>query len=173
MNLDFEYGEGSSFALCGIFDAPRETAFKAWTEAERLGKWWGPKGMPIRVARLDPRPGGMFLYAMRRPDGDEMWGRFVYREVVAPERLVFLSSFSNEQGEITRAPFFDGGWPLEVLNTVTFADRGGKTLLSLRGVSHEATAEERKTFEGGRDSMKGGFTGTMEQLESYLKGAKS
>ena len=45
--------------------------------------------------------------------------------------------------------------------------------LKLRGVPHEASAEEIKTFIGNGDSMKGGFTGTMEQLEAYLKGVKS
>ena len=173
MDLKFEYGADSSFTFTGLFDAPRELVFKAWTEAERLVKWWGPKGMSIRVAKVDLRPGGLFHYVMRRPDGTEMWARFLYLEIVAPERLVFLNSFSDEKGEIARAPFFDGGWPLEVHNTVTFAEEGGKTRLTLRGMPQEAGAEEIKTFAGNRDSMKGGFTGTMEQLEAYLKAAKS
>ncbi len=102
-----------------------------------------------------------------------MWGRFVYLEVVPNEKLVWLNGFSNEKGEITRAPFFDGGWPLEVHNTVIFTDEGDKTRLALRGMPHAATADEIKTFAANRDSMKGGFTGTMEQLDDYLKGIKS
>ncbi|MGH6832455.1 MAG: SRPBCC domain-containing protein, partial [Methyloceanibacter sp.] len=46
------------FVIMRIFDAPRERVWKAWTEAERLGKWWGPKGFDIVSVKLDLRPGG-------------------------------------------------------------------------------------------------------------------
>ena len=64
-----------------------------------------------------------------------MFGRFVYREVAAPERLVFVNSFSDAAGGITRAPFpqLDGKWPLEILNVVTLTEEGGRTTVSLRG----------------------------------------
>ena len=173
MDLKFDYGADSSFSFTGLVDAPRALVYKAWTEADRLAKWWGPKGCTIKVARFELKPGGLFLYSMAMPDGREMWGRFIYREIVPNEKLVWLNGFSNEKGEITRAPFFDGGWPLEVHNTVTFADEGGKTRLTLRGLPQDSTAAEIETFTGNRDSMKGGFTGTMEQLADYLKGATS
>ena len=56
----------------------------------------GPKGCKLRVVKVDLRPGGVFHYAMTYQPGHEMWGRFVYREVAAPERLVYVSSFSDE-----------------------------------------------------------------------------
>src|SRR5437867_1034411 len=77
-----------SFTLTRTFDAPRELVFKVWTEAEHLKHWWGPKGMTMLVTRLDLRPGGMFHYSMRTSDGREMWGRFIFREIVPPERIV-------------------------------------------------------------------------------------
>jgi uncharacterized protein YndB with AHSA1/START domain len=100
-----------------------------------------------------------------------MWGRFVYREIVAPERIVFINSFSDEDGNITRAPF-SSTWPLEVLNTLTLSEHEGKTTLTLRGGPINATEEERKTFEAGFDSMRQGFTGTFDQLADYLAKAR-
>jgi uncharacterized protein YndB with AHSA1/START domain len=135
--------------------------WKAFTESERLMHWWGPKGFTMRVARLDLRPGGVFHHGLRSPDGRDMWGKFVYREIVAPERLVFVVSFTDEKGNLVRHPL-SPTWPLEVLNTMTLHD--GKTTLTLRAVPINATEEERKTFEAGRGSLKQGFTGTLDQL---------
>ncbi|MGH9896554.1 MAG: SRPBCC domain-containing protein, partial [bacterium] len=53
------------FVIMRIFDAPRERVWKAWTEAERLGKWWGPKDFDIVSVKLDLRPGGMCHYLLR------------------------------------------------------------------------------------------------------------
>jgi uncharacterized protein YndB with AHSA1/START domain len=149
------------------FDAPRELVFKAWTESEHLKHWWGPKGFTFGVSKLDLRPGGVFHYSMRSPDGHEMWGKFVYREIVAPEKIVFVNSFSDEEGNTVRAPF-SPTWPLEVLNTLTLSENEGKTTLTLRGGPINATEEERKTYEAGFESMKQGFGGTFDQLADYL-----
>ncbi len=88
-----------------VFDAPRDLIWKAWAEAERLMHWWGPKGSTIRVGTFDFRPGGVFHYCMQSPEGFETWGKFVYREIVAPERIVFINSFSDAEGNLIRAPF--------------------------------------------------------------------
>lgn len=154
------------FVITRVFDAPRELVFKAWTEPERLAQWWGPKGCTIGVQKMDLRPGGIFHYFLRPPQG-EMWGKFVYREIVAPERIVFVNSFSNEKGDTVRGPFHPK-LPLETLNTVTLSEHEGKTTLTLRGRPINATEEERKTYESFRDSMQKGFGGTFDQLEEYL-----
>jgi uncharacterized protein YndB with AHSA1/START domain len=149
------------------FDAPRDLVFKAWTDPEHLQHWWGPKGFTFSVAKLDLRPGGMFHYSMKSPDGHEMWGRFVYREIVAPEKIVFVNSFSDEEGNVTRAPF-SPTWPLEVFNTLTLSEHEGQTTLTLRGGPINATEEERRTFEAASESIKQGFSGTFDQLADYL-----
>jgi uncharacterized protein YndB with AHSA1/START domain len=158
------------FVVARVFDAPRDLVWKAWTEPERLAQWWGPKGCTIRVVQLNLRPGGMFHYSMQFKPGHDMWGRFIYREIESPGLLVYVSSFSDASGGITRAPFPQLGdtWPLEVLNTVTFTERGGETTLTLRGGSINATEEERKTFVSMFGSMQQGFTGTFDQLAAYL-----
>jgi uncharacterized protein YndB with AHSA1/START domain len=159
------------FVIERVFDASRELVWKAWTESERMAQWWGPKGFQMRVARLDLRPGGIFHYSMRSPDGKDLWGKFTYREVVAPERLVFIVSFSDEKGGVSRH-WLSPKWPLEVLNTVTFTEQGGKTTVRLSGFPINAIEEERKTFEGGFQSMQQGFKGTLDQLDEYLSHAK-
>jgi uncharacterized protein YndB with AHSA1/START domain len=158
------------FVISRTFDAPRDLVWKVYTEAEHLAQWWGPKGCTIRVIKLDVRPGGIFHYAMAYQPGQEMWGRFVYREIAPPESMVFVSSFSDADGGITRAPFpqLRGTFPLEVLNTMTLVEDGTKTTVSLRGRPLNATEEERETFRGMFGSMQQGYSGTFDELAQYL-----
>ncbi|HEY8286936.1 MAG TPA: SRPBCC domain-containing protein [Chloroflexota bacterium] len=65
------------FVVTRVIAAPRELAFKAWTERDRLARWWGPKGAVMQVRDLDLRPGGACHYSMRAPDGHNMWGKWV------------------------------------------------------------------------------------------------
>lgn len=154
------------FSMSRTFKAPRPQVWQAWTSREGLSQWWGPKGWDLKVTRFDFRAGGIFHYAMTQ-SGQTMWGRFAYRDIASPERLVFVSSFSNEAGEITRAPF-SATWPLEVLNVLTLSETGDGTRVDLRGGPIDATPDERKTFEGMRDSMRQGFTGTFDNLDAHL-----
>jgi uncharacterized protein YndB with AHSA1/START domain len=155
------------FSISREFNAPRLLVWKALTEADRLAQWWGPKGCNIRVAKLDVRPGGIFHYAMAWQPGRDMWGRFIYREVEAPEKLVYVSSFSDPNGGITRAPFKDT-FPLEVSNVLTLSESGGKTTMTLHGHPLDAGEAERKTYLDMFGSMQQGFSGTFEQLDAYL-----
>jgi uncharacterized protein YndB with AHSA1/START domain len=155
------------FTISRVLNAPRDLVWKAWTEAEALEEWWGPKGCAIEIEELDVKPGGTFHYSMRMPNGCVMWGIFVYREVVKPERIVFVNSFSNEEGGITRAPFSET-WPKEILNVVTFTEADGKTVMDLRGHPINVSAEEQAFFESMFGSLQRGFGGTFEQLDAYL-----
>jgi len=51
-----------------VFDAPCATVFRAWTEADRLARWWGPKGFTNPVCEIDARVGGAIRIHMRSPD---------------------------------------------------------------------------------------------------------
>lgn len=158
------------FEISRVFDAPRERVWQAWTEPERLRQWWGPRGFKVHTCKVDLRPGGTFLYGMTAPDGSELWGRFVYREIAAPERLVFVVSFSDRDGGVTRNPWFPE-WPLHVLSTVEFVEQaGGKTQVTVTWLPHEASEAERRAFDEGRDSMKQGWGGTLDKLIDHLRG---
>ena len=156
-----------AFVLTRVLNAPRELVFKAFTEPERLLHWWAPKGFTMRAGTLDLRPGGVFHYCQVSPGGQELWGKFVYREVVPPERLVFVSSFADEQGNTMRAPF-SPTWPLEILSTIVFSEQDGRTTLAMRGVALDAGEAERATFVEASRSLEAGWGGTLRQLEEYL-----
>ena len=158
---------GTPFVITRVVNAPRDLVWKAWTEAEHLQHWWGPKGSTVEVKKVDLRLGGVFHYVLRYSTGAAMWGRFTYREIAAPARLVYLSCFSDESGGITRAPF-PGNFPLEIENTVTLEEHEGGTEITISGLPHDATDEERMFFEGMFASMTGGFGGTLDQLADYL-----
>jgi uncharacterized protein YndB with AHSA1/START domain len=155
------------FVISRTFNAPRDLVWKVFTDPEHMKNWWGPKGFTVLTAKMDFRPGGSYHYCMRSPDGHDMWGKFVYREIVAPERIVFFNSFSDEAGGRTRHPM-SPTWPLEMLSTFTFKEHGGKTTLTIRWSPYNASEVERKTFEDGRKGMNQGWSGTFEQLEAYL-----
>jgi uncharacterized protein YndB with AHSA1/START domain len=157
----------SAFEITRVFKAPRDRVWKAWSEADQLEHWWGPKGCSIEVPHFEFRPGGFFHYAMKFAGAPTMWGRFNYRDIVVPERLVWLNSFSNEKCGITRAPFSEF-CPLEIENSVTFMEHAGTTTVSLRAVPFGETAEERQYFEELRPSLEQGYGGTCEQLADYL-----
>jgi uncharacterized protein YndB with AHSA1/START domain len=151
--------------IARVFDAPRELVWKAWTEADRLAQWWGPKIFSNAV--FDFRPGGVFHYSMAKPDGGKMWGRFVYREIVPPARLVFVNAFADEKGELAPNPWI-ADWPAETLVTVTLTEEGDRTRLNLRGTPLNATPAQRNAFVGMLSSMQQGYGGTFDQLDAYL-----
>jgi uncharacterized protein YndB with AHSA1/START domain len=157
----------SAFIISRVFDAPRELVWKAFTEPEHMKQWWGPKGFRVQAAKMDFRPGGSYHYCMRSPDGHDMWGKFAYREITPPERIVFINSFSDEAGGATRHPM-SPNWPLEMLSIFTFSEHQGKTTLTIQWSPYNATEVERKTFEDGRQGMHQGWSGTFEQLENHL-----
>jgi uncharacterized protein YndB with AHSA1/START domain len=156
------------FVISRVFNAPREIVFDAFTKPEEMKKWWGPRGFTVIASKMDLRVGGTYHYGMRAPNGTPMWGKFVYREIVRPERIVFINSFSDENGGITRHPMAPD-WPLKMVTTFTFEDADGdKTKFTTTWAPLDATDAERATFDAGHDSMKQGWTGTLDQLEAHL-----
>jgi uncharacterized protein YndB with AHSA1/START domain len=167
--LEEHLGESEApvFTITRMFDAPRDRVWRAYSELDALSQWWGPAGFEWIAGTLDFKPGGVFHYGMRAPTGQEMWGKFVYREIVKPERLVFTNSFSDKNGNTVRAPFAED-WPLEVLNVLTFTEANGATTVAMRGTPCNATEAEKKRFEAMKPSMNMGFKGTLDQLQEFL-----
>ena len=156
------------FKISRTFDAPLSLVWDMYAKKEHLTKWWGPKGFEWVGGKLDFRPGGIFHYGMKPPTGDLMWGKFVYREIIPLKKLVFTTSFSDEQGGTQRAPFA-ANFPLEVLNTIEFSENAGKTTLSMTGTPFDASDADKAFFESMFPSMQQGFKGTLDQLEAYLR----
>ncbi|MGC1356989.1 MAG: SRPBCC domain-containing protein [Xanthobacteraceae bacterium] len=161
-------GKSEDFVIARVFDAPRERLWEVLTQAEHLKEWWSPTGFTMIAANIDLRPGGVFHCGLRAVDGYKMWGKFVYREIVPPERLVFVNSFSNAAGGVSRHPIVPT-WPMETLITVTFEDEGGgKSKLNVRWAAHNANEVEQKTFDASHVGMKATWTGTLDRLGAYL-----
>jgi uncharacterized protein YndB with AHSA1/START domain len=156
-----------SLVVSRTFDASRALLWKALTEPDRMANWWGPKGFPVAASKMDFRPGGRYHYGLKTPDGGAMWGRFTYREIDEPSRIVLISSFSNEEEGVTRHPM-SATWPLEMHSVFTLESEGERTKLTIRWLPINATEEERATFLGATDNMKQGWAGTFGQLEDYL-----
>lgn len=158
---------GRELVISRVFDAPRNLVWQVWTDPEHLKRWFGPKGFTMSACSLDLRPGGVFHYGMKSPDGHEMWGKWIFKEIMPPEKLVVVASFSDAKRGVTRHPA-STTWPLETLSTTTFTEHAGKTTLTLRWAPYNATDEERKTFDSSHAGMTQGWDGTMSQLEAYL-----
>jgi uncharacterized protein YndB with AHSA1/START domain len=156
------------FSLSRSFAAPLKLMWEVYSQEKHLARWWGPKGFTWVQGTLDFRPGGAFHYGMRAPTGDVMWGRFDYREIEPLKRIAFTTGFSNAAGEIVRAPFA-ANFPLRVLNDVRFSESAGRTTLAMTGTPFEAPEDDREFFRSMFPSMNQGFTGTLDQLDDYLK----
>lgn len=162
------------FVISRVFDAPRDILWRCFTQVEHLKQWWGPKGVKIARANVDFRVGGSFHYAMQPPGGDIMWGKMAYREITPQDRIVFINSFSDKAGGVTRHPLAPS-WPMQMLSTFTFEDvPGGKTRFTVRWSPYDATPEEQATFDSDQShvSMTNGWSGTLEKLERHLADAK-
>jgi uncharacterized protein YndB with AHSA1/START domain len=137
------------FVVTRTFNAPARLVFEAWTKPELLRRWWAPKsiGMSLLSCEMDVRVGGgyRFVFDLGASKTMAFFGR--YLEVTPHARLVW----TNEEGE--------GG---EAITTVTFEEKGGKTLLVLRELhpSKEAVDEAIGFGEGLRE--------TFEQLDELL-----
>lgn len=80
-----------------MFDAPRRLVFDAWTKPDLLKRWFGgPRGWSLVECDIDLRPGGKYRFLTRHLDGRDMgWGG-TYKEVIAPERVVFTEAFDQK-----------------------------------------------------------------------------
>lgn len=137
-----------------IFDAPRELLFKTWIDPKQMAQWWGPQGFTNPVCELDPRPGGAICIHMRGPDGvvHPMTGTF--REIVAPERLVFTAVAEDQAGK----PL------LEAHTTVTFEDLGGKTKVTVQASAVGLVDVGWQMLEG----MEAGWMQSLERLAELV-----
>ncbi len=152
----------AALVITRVFDAPRDLVFKAWTDPARLMRWWGPKGFTTPVCKVDLRPGGVFHYCMRSPEGRDYWGRGVYREIVERERIVYTDSFADEEGNPVEPTHYgmSADHPPETLVTVTFTEHEGKTKVTLRHAVPEAVPE--------RAGMQQGWTEMLDRLAEEL-----
>jgi uncharacterized protein YndB with AHSA1/START domain len=132
-----------------VIAAPREDVYRAWTESDALSAWFGPNGVKTRITELDPRPGGRYRFEMVEDNTYIVVGHF--REVVAPERLVF--TWTWETGDYA-------GMETEV--EVTLAEVAGGTELTL--------VHRRLPSDEAREKHGQGWGSSFDCLDDYLAG---
>jgi uncharacterized protein YndB with AHSA1/START domain len=141
--------------LTRVFDAPRSRVFEAWTRAEHLTHWFGPRGFTIHSCETDPRPGGVFRLCMRAKDGKDYWVRGEFREVAPPARLVIHCTADDHTG-VAR---------LEETIDVTFTEERGRTTVALNASARGPSEEAAAMLKG----MDKGWAQTVERLHSHLR----
>jgi len=137
-----------------VFDAPRATVFRAWTDANQLAQWWGPKGFTNPVCEIEARVGEAIRIHMRSPDGSVYPMKGEVREIVPPERLVFTNIAVDAAGNSI----------IEGLTTVTFVERDGKTTMTLYTRGRAVVDYAVGYLQG----MEAGWTGSIDKLETLL-----
>jgi uncharacterized protein YndB with AHSA1/START domain len=132
------------------FDGPAHIVFEAWTKPELLKRWWAPKstGLSLLSCEADVRVGGRYRFVFGQDASKTMAFYGKYIEVTPHSRLVW----TNEEG--------DGG---VAITTVTFEEKGGKTLLVL----HELHPS-KEALDAIVSGMEGGMRETFEQLDELL-----
>jgi uncharacterized protein YndB with AHSA1/START domain len=124
--------QANQLTIKRTFNAPRALVWRAWTEPELYKQWWGPSHFTCPIAQIDLRVGGQYLSCMRSPDGQDFWSTGFYREIAPYDRLVYTDSFADEHGNIVPASHYGmPDMPLEMLVTITLAEQGDKTVMTL------------------------------------------
>lgn len=156
------------FSISRIFNAPCELLFKVNTEVEHLQNWMSPEGFKTIHAAMDFRVGGTYHYGLEGPNGMQMWGKQVFRDIIPDERLTLIQSFSDENGGLARHPM-SATWPLEMLAVTTFEKiEDATTKVTITWQPWNSDQEGNATFDAARSGMEQGFGGTFAKLDSYL-----
>ena len=156
-NLKLTTRGDREIVITRAFDAPRKLVFDAFTKPELVKQWLlGPDGWSMPVCEIDLKVGGKYRYVWRRDkDGTEMGMGGVYREIVAPKRIVATEKF-------------DQSWyPGEAVGTFVLIEQGGKTTFT-----ETILYESREAREGVlKSGMEKGVVASYDRLAKLLEKA--
>jgi uncharacterized protein YndB with AHSA1/START domain len=153
-NLKVTTPSDREIAMTRVFDAPRRLVFDALTKPELVRQWLlGPPGWSMPICEIDLRVGGKYRYVWRRDsDGTDMGMGGVYREIVAPERIVATEKFDDA--------WYSGA----AVGTAVLVEQGGKTTLT-QTVLYESR-ETRDTVL--KSPMEKGVAASYDRLAGVL-----
>ena len=140
-----------------IIEAPRRLVFDAFTSATHLAQWSAPKGGKITTHAFDFRPGGVWDATIQGPDGRAYPNYWVWKEIVPPERIVWMYSLKKDD-------------PHAVKTTLTLAERGDTTEATLQLLfdSKEERDEKVAKFYAAQGARQ-----TLESLAAYVASAQA
>ena len=133
------------------FDAPRELVFRAYTDPRLIVKWWGPRYLTTILDGFEPQSGGRWRMIHRDAEGNEYAFHGVFHDVSAPERIVQTFEFEGMPGHVS-------------LETATFEDVGGRTLVTGRSVFQSVVDRDGMVASG----MEVGVNDSNERLAELL-----
>jgi len=154
-NLKLTTRGDREIVITRVFDAPRKLVFDAFTKPELVKQWLlGPDGWSMPVCEIDLKVGGKYRYVWRRDkDGTEMGMGGVYREIVAPERVVATEKF-------------DQSWyPGEAVGTFVLVEQGGRTTLT-QTILYESREARDGVLKSG---MEKGVVASYDRLAKLLE----
>lgn len=156
------------FVIERSFRVSQQRLFKALTDKQEMMAWYAAPGMTVLKSEQDFRPGGVYHYGLSSGQGNEMWGKVTYKEITPPNRLVYLQSFSDPQGGLSRHPLAPQ-WPMEMVTVMDLIPEGEKqTRLKISWIYAGFEDAEADSFRAAHDGMKGGWTATLDCLAAYL-----
>jgi uncharacterized protein YndB with AHSA1/START domain len=147
MSIQPNVTQKPSLTLKRRLDASPEKVYEAWTDPEKILKWFGPDAGPVKSAKLDVRQGGHYAVTFFTEDGEEHHVSGVYRELVPNRKLVFTWTWRSTPERESQV-------------TVTIKPDGDGTLLTLL---HEKFFDEET-----RDRHEYGWTGCLAKLAAFV-----
>lgn len=139
------------------FDLPLLQVWKAWTDPQTFKKWWGPKEFTCPYCSIHLHEGGTYLNAMRGPDGKDIWGTGIYKEIIPQQKLVYTDSFADNKGNKVPSAYYNmPEMPMELIVSVSFKEEDGKTIMQLK---HEGIPAEMY------DDCEKGWQSSFDKLE--------
>jgi uncharacterized protein YndB with AHSA1/START domain len=129
------------------FDAPRDLVYKTYLDPNLVPKWWGPRNLTTIVDKCDLRKGGLWRIVQRDPQGNEFAFSGVYHEIREPERIIDTFEYEGMPGHV-------------MLETISFEDVGGKTLVTERSVFQSVEDRDGMVETGMRE-------GVMESMDRF------
>lgn len=150
--------ENKKLTVVRTFDAPLKKVWSAWTESEKLDKWWAPKPYKAETKSMDFRAGGYWLYCMVGPQGERTWCKVTFHKIEAPTNFSCTTGFSDEQG-VPNTDFPATHWNNE------FQEGTGTTTVTVN-ISFDQLADMETIIAMG---FQEGFTAGLVNLDEYLE----
>ena len=142
---DTSVASDREIVITRVIDGARPLVFRVFGDAKHLANWWGPDGFTTTTRRFAFTPGGVWDFIMHGPDGTDYPNYVEYREIVPPERIVFL------HGE-------KAGDPNAFVSTIRFIERGARTEVEMRALFktkalRDDAVERIGAIEGGNQTL--------------------
>ncbi len=133
-----------------IIDAGVDKVFQAWTDPEKLMKWYAPTGCTIRFKELNIEKGGKFHSCISNPQYGDCWCMGEYREIIPNAKLVFtmVNAVANGRPVNPVDTGKNSDWPIETVVTITLIEYEGKTKLQLHQTASQELAKKTGAYPG-------------------------